>query len=350
MGGLAHDQFAKDHGCEPTVVRERPELLTADESAPTFAHSGYRAYEVIGCQSHDLEICESGGYLPGGVYSGPVCNPEPMCDPGPSCTTDYQASAHAMFVKDNSCPSERITTALTAPVLPKPPPEIASDPARTNIWMQDQVNNFERIRGLHWVTAKGCSAEALYSCKKRAPSAPACTRADAASQLAMQAGNEGDINARMEAPDVFKLALHSPPPPLPPAMQHLRAAAKAVASDAISAPACEPLIDQLIAQAGWQLTPANAPSDVTLQVQCMKLAMVNHGGHLFVLLPLQQGRVSVLAPSGELVDELPVLPATMACPSDDEPTCDAAVGEYITAATMGALGNSQKLTDFLKRH
>lgn len=107
-------------------------------------------------------------------------------------------------------------------------------------------------------------------------------------------------SARMEASHVFKLPLHSPAPPLPPEMQHLRAA------------------------------------DVIMQVQCMKVAMVTHAGNMFALMPPQQGRISLLAPSGAPIEELPA--------------CNAAVVEYITGATTSAIGKSQKLADYLKQH
>ena len=177
MDRQARDRFRQDHrGCRPTSVRERPDLLSPGQQPPNVAHSGFRAYEVTGCDSHDLEVCESGGYLPSGEFSPAVCSPMPMCAPAPSCVADDAAVARTRFVTEYSCPRERVATAPAAPVVPSPPPDVAADPARNEIWRQAHRDVVEQAQRLTWVKAQGCGAEAVYACRKQPPSLPSCVK------------------------------------------------------------------------------------------------------------------------------------------------------------------------------
>ncbi|HEY2747966.1 MAG TPA: hypothetical protein VGL86_25260 [Polyangia bacterium] len=187
MGGLARTQFMQDHnGCEPTLVRERPDLLAPGQPPPNVVAAGHRAYEVVGCNSHDLEVCYSAGYTPDGVLSPAECSSEKMCDPSPSCSSDYPTAASVLFVTEYSCPRDRVTAASSAPIAPAvrtAPADVAADPARMAVWTQTHQEEINRIdarnRSLHFVTVDGCGSHVVYACQRARPSAPRCSLARA---------------------------------------------------------------------------------------------------------------------------------------------------------------------------
>jgi hypothetical protein len=61
-------------------------------------------------------------------------------------------------------------------MLPSPPPDIASDPARTKIWQDNQQTVLDAAsqRGQILVTTKGCGSVGIFACVNLAPAAPRC--------------------------------------------------------------------------------------------------------------------------------------------------------------------------------
>jgi hypothetical protein len=185
MAGTARAKFAKEHGCDAIVAHERPDLLPAHATGPTFAKSGSQAYEVMGCNHHDLELCDTPGYEGSTLVPG-SCSSLRMCD-GPGCTTDYATAAQDAFIKAHSCPGDRVTAAPTTAVAtapPTPPPDVAADPARAAIWNrthQDEINRVEaQNSGLNFIRVAGCGSQVVYACSKAEPAAPRCDVATAA--------------------------------------------------------------------------------------------------------------------------------------------------------------------------
>jgi hypothetical protein len=182
MLGEARAEFARDHGgCEATVVLERADLLPAGDG-PTLTHSGQRAYEITGCGHHDLATCDTPGYEGSTLMPG-ACTTTPMCH-GPGCMTDYATAAQDTFVKEHSCPSDRVTSAPISPVvpaLPTPPPDVAADPARMAVWTQTNqaaIAGLEAAsKDLHFLKVDGCGAQTVYACHDAQPAAPRCSAA-----------------------------------------------------------------------------------------------------------------------------------------------------------------------------
>jgi hypothetical protein len=80
MAGTARAKFAKEHDCDAVVVHERPDLLST-HAGPTLTKSGSQAYEVTGCNHHDLELCDTPGYEGSTLMPG-SCSSVRMPDPG----------------------------------------------------------------------------------------------------------------------------------------------------------------------------------------------------------------------------------------------------------------------------
>jgi hypothetical protein len=176
---LARSQFAKDHGgCAATTLQERPDLLPPGFHAPTVARAGTRAYEVTGCSSHDLKLCDSAGYTSNDVEYPPTCTARRICEP-PGCAKDYRTAAAKGFVQDFSCPAERVSATVGA--MPSAPPDISSDPARLQLWTQALDDNLKehRDRGDVAVLVSGCNSESIYYCGDWFPDSPKCARRDA---------------------------------------------------------------------------------------------------------------------------------------------------------------------------
>ncbi len=165
----ARNQFARDHdGCEPNAITERLEL-----EAHTPDHA--EIYEMTGCNAHELYTCASPQYSRHGNLVGGGCSSTRFCK-GTGCDKDYAGVAKAIYVAQATCPVERITADFTSKMLPDPPTDIASDPARLKIWRDDQRAGLDTAsaRGQILVTAKGCGAVGVFACVNRYPDAPAC--------------------------------------------------------------------------------------------------------------------------------------------------------------------------------
>ena len=89
--------------------------------------------------------------------------------------------AQETFSKQFSCPKGSVTVrerkdvdgwAVTHDPPPEPPKEVADDPARLQVWKQNQAEQRDQFnKTTHDVyEAKGCNHEALYAC--RHPSEP----------------------------------------------------------------------------------------------------------------------------------------------------------------------------------
>jgi hypothetical protein len=155
LSDAASKTFAADNNCAAAAVVERTDLAGR--------HSGY--YEVSGCNLDVIYVC-------GGTST--CLKMEGLCTPR-GCDSDYLRQAHDQFVTEASCPGDRVTTVASPPTAPAPPPEIAADPARAQVWGQTQQ---DRTKDLHVVTARGCGTETAYECRFFAENrAPMCTRA-----------------------------------------------------------------------------------------------------------------------------------------------------------------------------
>jgi hypothetical protein len=64
--------------------------------------------------------------------------------------------ARERFVRDFTCPEERV---LVAEQPPQPPADVRDDPARMALWQE----RFEDVRFEH---AEGCGHDALYRCRR----------------------------------------------------------------------------------------------------------------------------------------------------------------------------------------
>jgi hypothetical protein len=174
MGGLARDQFSHDYsGCSGTVLGERPQFRPGPE--PNVVHSGWEAYEVVGCNHHALYVCDSAGYDASGVLSPAYCSGRPWCDPV-GCDSDYPSAARDSFVTDNSWPRDRVTATQTPTVPLAAPPDIAADPERLKVWTETHAREIRQSQAQTQVSVNGCGATASFSCTKQSPSAPLCTR------------------------------------------------------------------------------------------------------------------------------------------------------------------------------
>jgi hypothetical protein len=98
--------------------------------------------------------------------------------------------AQETFSKEFSCPKDSVAVrerndvdgwAVTHDPPPNPPKEIEEDPARYQVWKQDQAEEREQFnKTMHDIyEAKGCKHEALYACGHPSnPGAPStnCSR------------------------------------------------------------------------------------------------------------------------------------------------------------------------------
>jgi hypothetical protein len=83
--------------------------------------------------------------------------------------------AKEQFSKDYSCPLERVesrdrrdlqpSSFLTPSPMPKPPADVAADPARLALWQQNHRQDSTGFDSVHDVEeARGCGKEAFYEC------------------------------------------------------------------------------------------------------------------------------------------------------------------------------------------
>ena len=161
----ARASFATDHGCnqDATTVVERPDLQS------TSPRGALLAYEVRGCNAHDLVQCDQHRY-------SPSCGATAFCET-PGCTSDYEGVSKRAFSEATTCPLDRVAAVrgvTAADVAALAPPEIASDPERMTLWVtryqkrladaqSDTASPFGTTRAT-LVFVKGCAAARVYEC------------------------------------------------------------------------------------------------------------------------------------------------------------------------------------------
>jgi hypothetical protein len=165
----ARNQFIDEHnGCAPDVMTERPDLELRLNRRTVF--------EMVGCSSHELYSCSGPQYTRHGRMIAPPCETEIQFCEGANCDKNYIGVAMARFVSQATCPIDRITADFTSKMLPSPPKDIASDPARTKIWKDEQQASLDAAsqRGEILVTTKGCGSVGIFACANLTPAAPRC--------------------------------------------------------------------------------------------------------------------------------------------------------------------------------
>jgi hypothetical protein len=194
-GGTMHDAalntFAKSHpGCRGTV-QERADLIPHWPPGRSFAGKPIprAAIEVTGCQGdiiyeclprhwEDTSPCEDGRRCV--TPRGPICEDSGWCTPD-GCDS-FELAARNAFMKDKSCPLERVDATRATLQSAPPPPEISADPERLRIWTK---TNQEKLAAHTLMSATGCGSTSIYDCAK----ASSLTRAIPVCSLATQ-GNE----------------------------------------------------------------------------------------------------------------------------------------------------------------
>jgi hypothetical protein len=304
------------------------------------------------------------------------------CEP-PGQRMPYPIGAQMIFAQKETCPADRITVTPRPDVPPhtilahhggEPPADIAADPERMQLWAAQHGENLAVLDST-WRTfeLRGCNVQALYVCQH--PSLEeydaqhgsivgdrsARDRGDVLSavrcesnikrQLELQAGAMGNINARMEDPSVPVLAQHTPLPALPPALRGLRVFNTEAPRVGVPPAVCHGLGQRFDTLLGWTPVEAGQPADIVVTSECFASANVSHGDRMFELLPLdRQMSISVSAPDGTLLEQFPPFPPTFACPTNDQPSCSAALEEYAVSTMATSIARSAKVLDYVTKH
>jgi hypothetical protein len=159
----ARNTFIAEYRCssDEVVVRERPDL-----SSPPNGPQGGALVEVSGCDANVIYACDPPHASTDAIRSrsgwrDAWCRPTGWCTE-PGCDSFGEAVRHA-FVKDETCPYERVNATAHEPVLPAAPPDVAADPERMRVWTQFHR---EQIGRRTFMTATGCGARTVYECDK----------------------------------------------------------------------------------------------------------------------------------------------------------------------------------------
>ena len=173
MSEAAATAFVKDRtGCQPTV-RERPDLPSSRTNYSPWKgiYGTGKVYEVTGCNADVIYDCGMEGQ--NANRRGQTWEVAGECSPTGWCTPDgcdsVDVAARNTFVKDKTCPLERVTATRHAPMIAPPPSDIAADPERMRMWTE---NRQQQIVGHTFMAAAGCGSETVYDCMK-----PSGTRA-----------------------------------------------------------------------------------------------------------------------------------------------------------------------------
>ena len=168
LTNAARDSFATDHRCnqDAITVVERPDLQS------TGPRGTVHAYEVRGCNAHDLERCDEHRH-------GAVCSAVAFCET-PGCASDYEGVSKRAFSGAMTCPIDRIEAVRgVADVAALAPSSIASDPERMTMWKTEYLKKLADLQsgGTIIVLAKGCGATTAYTCTNGDPpgiTTPSC--------------------------------------------------------------------------------------------------------------------------------------------------------------------------------
>jgi hypothetical protein len=174
MHDAALKAFAASHqSCSAVVpvVKDRPDLVPYDPPGRTFTGKPIplAAIEVTGCQSDviyeclprhwDVDTCSGGRQC--ATPAAPICKETGWCTPD-GCDS-FELAARNAFMKDKSCPLERVSAARQAAPSPPAPLEIGADPERLRLWTK---TNQEKLADHTFMAATGCGATSLYDCSK----------------------------------------------------------------------------------------------------------------------------------------------------------------------------------------
>jgi hypothetical protein len=166
FASAARESFATDHHCnkDTITVVERPDLQSMGPWGTI------HAYEVRGCNAHELVRCDQHRYAPD-------CSGVAFCET-PGCASDYEGVSKRAFSVATTCPLDRVETVLgVADVTALAPSSIASDPERMTLWRAQYLKKLAGLQsgGGIIVLAKGCGATSVYECTKSDDiSAPSC--------------------------------------------------------------------------------------------------------------------------------------------------------------------------------
>lgn len=189
--------------------------------------------------------------------------------------------------------------------------------------------------------------------------------------LEQQEKSRQGVLARISGPDVVRLAPHSDVPKVPDAVRGLRVLlADKIVRSHIKPTGADPLGGDkateeqtksgcaktgmgLLEQIGWiAVLDASQPHDLVLRSDCTgNAAIATVDGAMYVLLPSAAGQDGMRfeTPAGELVDQFPKAPTTLACPVADEAKCAEAVKEWAVALVVGEVAASTKLGGYATR-
>ena len=158
----ARDTFLHDQPeCGATTVRP-----VGEPGEHLFEVAGCNTVVIYGCTKLEMTTHRGESYA------------QTICSPTNKCTTEgcdsVDLSVRHAFEKDKACPYERTEAALTAPVAPAPPADVAADPERARLWAESHPLPAMFSRAFYRV--KGCGAEGVYQCAPAAyREAPVCT-------------------------------------------------------------------------------------------------------------------------------------------------------------------------------
>ncbi len=293
------------------------------------------------------------------------------------------AAAQVIFTQDATCPPDHVIVEPRPDVPPhtllahrggNPPAAVAADPERLGLWFAQHGEDPAAI-DTTWRTfeIKGCGEDVMYVCRHpsvedfdahegrivgdgtlrrggEVQSAVRC-QSNVWRQLHDQAGPRGDIAARMEAPNVPRLPLHSSTPTLPARLKNLRVLATEHPHTGVTQASCHALGRKFARDIGWAPVEAGQAYDIAVQFDCFNVAFVTHRDQMFALSPQDlQVTLTFSAPDGKFIDQFPPFPSTMSCPVNDELQCNAAFGEFVNATLAMGINQSAKLLDYVTKH
>ncbi len=315
------------------------------------------------------------------------------------CAMSMAEGARHIFSEKNICPADRVTVHKRADIPPhtllapqrtdqQPPPEVSADPERLALWnklQQDRQATVDEAGTTYEVA--GCGQSVMYVC-----SHPNVTEVMTGSPfivgdlsvveddvIALSAveclppvGANQNIAARIQGPDVVHIPPHTALPAVPDSLRGLRVLAldkvvssqtaqrvdpshAAASAEEAKRSGCAKESTTLFGPLGWSAVfDAQEPHDLVTRSECTgNVALTTVGGAMYVLLPSrakQDGGTRIEAPDGTLIDQLQLMPLTLACPTANQAECVEAVKEYAAAHFIGQVVGSAKLAAYVAKH
>jgi hypothetical protein len=315
------------------------------------------------------------------------------------CVMSMAQGARTIFSQKNTCPSDRITVRQRADVpphtllapqasQPQPPPDVASDPERLALWNKmhrDREASIDDVGTTYEVS--GCGQSVMYVCThpnvaEVMTGSPfivgdvSVVENDVIALSAVECvppagGAEQDVVARIQGPDVVHIPSHTSLPMVPDTLRGLRVlaldrivssqtaqkvdAARAAAAAQGANRGCAKDSAKLFGPLGWSAVfDSTEPHDIVTRSACTgNAAIATVQGAMYVLLPSRAkelGGTRIETPDGDLIDQLQLMPLTLACPTLNEAECVAAVKEYAAAHFIEQVVGSTKLVAYVAAH